>query len=143
MWQENLATLVSAWLFFLVMNAGDLETLVKNKDQRTPGERLQVKQGLSRIFCVEMFVLVPASAGLLLLVIPFFTRTVDVLGALASGSERERIALHAMMGIISYGFPFAALRERIANAMQAALTASTPRAPRAVAASGEAANEEE
>ena len=47
-----------------------------------------------------------------------------------------------MMGIISYGFPFAALRERLANVMQAALTAPAPTdRSRALAVRGEAANE--
>ena len=67
------------------MNAGDLKTLVKNKDQRTAPERLQIKQGLLRIMCIEMLVLVPASAGLLILVMPFFTRTVDALGTSRPG----------------------------------------------------------
>lgn len=137
MWLENLATLVSAWLFFLVMNAGDLKTLVKQEDQRTQEEQLQIKRGLFRILCLEILVLVPASAGLLVLIMPFLTQTVDALAALAAGTQRERVALHALVGIVSYGFPFGALRERISNAMQGALSAPEPKPRGAVHAGAE------
>lgn len=120
-----LTTLISAWLFFLVMNARDLKTLIKRRDQRTDEEQLQVCRGLLRLFLVEMLVMVPASAALILLLLPAFTHNVSALDVLAKGSERDEIALYAMMGIVSYGFPFATIRERLGTAIQAALVGST------------------
>src|SRR4051794_34603181 len=103
---ENLTTLASAWLIFLLMSARELKTLVKRDDQRSETEKIAVKNGLLRLLSFEFFILVPASAALLLLIMPLFTRNVEAFAVLAGGSDRDKIALHAMMGIVSYGFPF-------------------------------------
>lgn len=143
MWVESLATLGGAWLFFLVMNGGILKLLVKNTSQRLPEEQKRIELGLLRETVIEFFLLVPASAALLVMIKPFLIRTIPALGALSTGSAPERIALHAIIGIVSYSFPFGALRERISKAIQVGLTGSAdppaprpprPRQPRAVPA---------
>jgi len=121
---ENIVTVVSAWLFFVLMNAMDFKTLIKREEQRTQTERQAVQEGLPRLVLLEMLLFVPASAALLLLVMPVFTHNVSALDVLAKGSARERVALYALMGIISYGFPFAAVRDRLSSAVQAALAGS-------------------
>ena len=146
MWAESLATLIGAWLFFLVMNGSTLKLLSKKAAQRLPEEQQRVDRGLLRETIVEFFLLVPASAALLVLVKPFLIKTVPALGALATVAAPERLALHTIIGIVSYSFPFGALQDRISAAIQAGLTGRPtpglrqprapmgPRAPRAVPA---------
>ncbi len=110
---ENLATLIGAWLFFLLMNARSLNTLVKKDEQRKQDEKQAVSEGLQRVVALEFFLLVPASAGLVILLMPFLVNLVTGLSALNHGTAEQRVALHTMMGIISYGFPFRQLRERL------------------------------
>jgi hypothetical protein len=136
MWGESLATLGGAWLFFLVMNGATLKLLVKKSAQRLPEEQQRIDRGLVRETVLEFFLLVPASAALLVLTKPFLIRTVPALAALTTGTTPERIALHTIIGIVSYSFPFGALRERISNAIQVGFMGSTaparqPRPPRA------------
>jgi len=117
---DNAVTLISAWLLFLVMNTRKLTTLIKSKVQRTPEEAAEIAHGLYREVCLEFFVLVPASAALLIFLKPLFWLTIPTLKTLDSGAPGERIAAHALLGMTSYGFPFGSLRTRISSAFQAA-----------------------
>jgi hypothetical protein len=135
MWAESLATLVGAWLFFLVMNGNTIKLLSKKAAQRLPEEQERINRGLARETVVEFLLLVPASAALLVMIKPFLIRTVPGLAPLATAATPERIALHTIIGIVSYSFPFGALRDRISSAIQAGLTGTPapPRQPRAPA----------
>jgi hypothetical protein len=127
MWAESLATLAGAWLFFLVMNASTIKLLAKKVAQRLPEEQDRIDCGLVRETAVEIVLLVPASAGLLIMIKPLLIKAIPSFAALAMGPPPERIALHTIIGIVSYSFPFAALRDRISSAIQAALTGRSGR----------------
>jgi hypothetical protein len=118
-------TLISAWLLFLVMNFRTLATLIKNKEERTPEEATRVAHGLFKETCLEFFVLVPASAALLILLKPLFLFAIPTLKTLDSGNVGEQISANAILGMTSYGFPFGPLRERISNALQAVVSSPT------------------
>jgi|GEM_PF-4122206 len=96
-----LFTLMSAELFFFLLRANDLKILVKQDRQRTLQEQARVTRGLRRSLLLECLLFVPASAVLLLLLVPLVAPVVP--------SARLR-AFHALLGLVSYGFPFGAVR---------------------------------
>ena len=95
---------VSAGLFFLVFRSKDVQTIVKSRSQRTKVERQHVERGLRRSLFLELLVCVPASTGLLLLIAPLITPA-----NIAKGPELQP-AFYALLGLVSYGFPFATIR---------------------------------
>jgi hypothetical protein len=101
-----LYTFLAAELFFLLVSSNDLKKLIKRAEQRTPSEQKTVTRGLSRSLLLECIVFVPASAVLLLLMAPLVTWKAP------SGQEA---AMHALFGVVSYGFPFAAVRKFVTN----------------------------
>ncbi|HXX22036.1 MAG TPA: hypothetical protein VEO19_02670 [Terriglobia bacterium] len=116
---ETVVSFVSAGLFFLIMNHRELKALVKQLDQRTNLEKSQVESGLARTLALEFFLLVPASVALVVLMLPLILRMpyAGPLNTLARGPVEDRLALRTVLGIASYGFPFAALRERVGRAL--------------------------
>jgi hypothetical protein len=98
-------TLVSSELFLIVIRSGDITVLAKNETQRSPDEQTKIARGLFRSLVLELFLFVPASAALLLLIFP------PLVAAKVPFLMVSPIAFYAMLGIISYGFPFAAFRQ--------------------------------
>jgi hypothetical protein len=100
-----LVALACAELLFLLVSSKALLICVKAKEQVSTSERLQIKQGLRRSLFLECFLFVPASSVLALIIIkPLLTKA----GLLVwIGNQKS---FDGILGIVSYGFPFAALR---------------------------------
>jgi hypothetical protein len=95
-------SLLSAELVFVLTRAPDILVVCKARKQRTVGERGRVDAGLRRSLIIEFLVFVPASAWLVLLLSPLF------LAHVAGGADPS--AVHALLGVLSYGFPFTGLK---------------------------------
>jgi hypothetical protein len=117
-------TFVTAELLFLLVRSQDFKNIVKKDQQRTARERHRLSRGLVRAIMLDMLVFVPASCTLLLL-----------LSTLIVFRQEEPMhvrASYATLGLVSYGFPFAALRAivtRIAlNTLKEFATVAAPTA---------------
>jgi hypothetical protein len=95
-------SLLSAELVFVLTRAQDILVVCKARKQRTAGEKGRVDAGLRRGLSIEFLVFVPASACLVLLLSPLFLERV-------AGSA-DRSAVYALLGVVSYGFPFTGLK---------------------------------
>jgi len=95
-------TFIAAELLFLLVRSQDLKTLVKQEKQRTSSETHRVARGLLRSILLEVFIFVPASTTLLLFLAP-------LLISYSQPPIRMR-ATYVLLGIASYGFPFATVR---------------------------------
>ena len=98
------ATFLAAELLCLVIRANDIQVLVKRKPQRIQSEQRRVERGLLRSLVLEILVFVPASAYLILLIEPL------ILPEHWTGEGVPKIAVYSTLGLVSYGFPFAAFR---------------------------------
>jgi hypothetical protein len=111
---DLLFTLLGAWLFALLFKGRDIIALSKTATQRTAEEKKKVKEGLFRALLIEVFLLVPASAVLILIILPFLLKILgyatSVTNLLSQSSELRR-GFYALVGILSYNFPFATVRE--------------------------------
>lgn len=107
-WPNEAFAYLSATLFLLLARSRDLTILVKSRKQRTEDEQKEVDRGMLRSIMLEVVVFVPASATLALLV---------VLPLLESKIPNTRTA-YAMVGLVSYGFPFAAMRAIVVRIAQ-------------------------
>ncbi len=97
-------TFLSAELILVLVRSADIKILFKKRSQQSTPERKQVDQGLFRSVLLEVFIFVPVSAWLALLVVqPLFS--IERLGL--NISEQSYCAL---LGVASYGFPFATIR---------------------------------
>lgn len=99
--------LLSAELVFVLTRAPDILVVCKSRKQRTSGERVRVDAGLRRSLIIEFLVFVPASAALVLLLAPLY------LGRVTGGADRSEV--YALVGVVSYGFPFAGLKRVVTN----------------------------
>jgi hypothetical protein len=100
-------TIVSSELFLVIVRSRDISILAKNQSQRTDDEQSQVSRGLMRSLILELVLFVPASAILVLLIFP------PLAAAKFSSAFVSRdaiVAFYTGLGIMSYGFPFAAFR---------------------------------
>jgi hypothetical protein len=95
-------TYVGAELLLLLVRSRDVKILSKRNDQRTAQEQKRVARGLKRSLILEALILVPASATLVLLISPLVLRVAVTTANLT--------AVYTLLGIGSYGFPFAAVR---------------------------------
>jgi hypothetical protein len=78
--------------------------LAKSRSQRSKKEQHGVDRGLARSVVLELLVFVPASATLVCLLAPALARG-DVIGNPVLSNP-----IYAVLGIASYGFPFATVR---------------------------------
>lgn len=105
---EGFFTFIGAFLFFLIARSQEITIVLKESSQRTSDEEYRVKRGLRRSLILEIFMFVPVSALLIILITPLllpFTQIED--------QEQKRYAWYTLLGIVSYGFPFAAIKELI------------------------------
>jgi hypothetical protein len=100
-----IVTLLCAQLFFLLTRSSDILIACKKDVQRTKEERLRIKNGLTRSLFLEAILFVPASVVLFRLA--FFPIIYDKVLQI----NQNIVLWHAIIGIVSYGFPFAAIRQ--------------------------------
>lgn len=103
--------LVSPWfvmlgcaeLLLLLVSSNEIKIVCKSARTRTAGERRRIENGLRRSLLLEATVFVPASTILVLVVVrPWLVSKF--------GMSPDSPQLNGLLGVISYGFPFAALR---------------------------------
>lgn len=106
----ELCVFLGAFLFFLIIRSKDITVVLKKSSQRTEGEEFRVKRGLRRSLFLEIFIFVPASALLMVLITP-----------LLFSFDNKSYAWYSLVGIVSYGFPFAAIKKAITEMALATL----------------------
>ena len=105
---DQLFTLVSSELVFLLTRSRDIVSAFKTTAQRTSGEQMRVERGLVRSLVLEAVMFVPASAVLVILLTPLLGS--QMLFGLFDGVSHRR-ATYALLGVMSYGFPFATVKQ--------------------------------
>jgi hypothetical protein len=102
-WPPQCTLFVAAFLTCLLARAKDFTTALKTDSQRTPDERRSIKGGLGRSLFFDLGLGVPASGLLILLVSPVVTTHIEWM-------KDNPNAGFAILGIMSYGFPWVAFR---------------------------------
>jgi len=102
-----LIILLASELFLVITRSREITILVKKPTQRTEEEQKNVERGLFRSILLELLLFVPASVVLVLLLLPL-ARNKFVSFFTSPGSW---MAAYSLVGLISYGFPFAAVRQ--------------------------------
>jgi hypothetical protein len=114
-----LIALLSAELYLCLARSRELTILAKVPSQRTQGEQREVDRGLRRSVLLEALLLVPASVLLmLLLVVPFAMESAWI----KQCSEGIRSSSYAAFGLVSFGFPFTAVRRAVTRVALRTLT---------------------
>ena len=98
-------TLLSAELLFLIIRSNDLVIIVKKRIQRLETEQQRVNNGLCRSIIFEALVIVPASSFLVYLISPLIIPQ--------SFLVENPVATYALIGVVSVGFPFVAIKELV------------------------------
>jgi len=106
-----LITLAASELFFIIVRSRDITVLFKKTTQRTEQEEKSVERGLLRAILGELLLFVPASNALGLLLLPLIRGKFDS----AFSSPDTSLSVYALVGLVSYGFPFAAVRKIVTN----------------------------
>jgi hypothetical protein len=96
-------TVLSAELIFILVRSADILILLKSEEQRTGVERQRMKRGLLRSIVFDGLLFVPSSSALLILLSP-------LLLIRYSSQDAPTMAVNALIGVVSYGFPFTAVR---------------------------------
>ena len=94
---------MSAELIFILVRSADILILLKSEEQRTGVERQRMKRGLLRSIVFDGLLFVPSSSALLILLSP-------LLLIRYSSQDAPTMAVNALIGVVSYGFPFTAVR---------------------------------
>jgi len=111
---NTLFALLGAELFAMLFKGKDLIALSKKKTQHTPEEEEKIEAGLARGLALEFFILVPASTLLILLILPLLLQILphsNSIEAILAKSVDIRRSSYVALGIISYNFPFVAVKE--------------------------------
>ncbi len=110
----SLISLCTAELFVFLVRNREIQVIFKKAKQRTVPERYQVEHGLVRSLILEFILFVPASVTLVYVVLrPFLENIFANILLVKSGDVR--IAFYGVLGIVSYGFPFATIRRIITS----------------------------
>jgi hypothetical protein len=105
--RPELITLLAADLYVVLTRARDIEILVKRTSQRQAREQKEVERGLLRSLLLELFLFVPTSVVLVLMVVgPLLMQS----PVMSKASPKIIAASYGLLGVASYGFPFATLR---------------------------------
>ena len=107
-WSAFITALAAAELLLLIIRSKDIIALAKSASQRTETESLEISRGLGRSIVLEIALFVPASALLLTLISPI------VFGSVGNSDELYS-ARYALIGIASYGFPFATIKKTLTD----------------------------
>lgn len=105
----KLIVLLSAELVCILIRQEDVKVIAKSKSQRTEIEQHSMDRGVLRAMLLELFVFVPVSVALLLLLSSPIASFLIGKAAFPISS----VFINALLGVLSYGFPFATLREVI------------------------------
>ena len=98
-------TFLAAELIFLVVRSNDIKVIFKKKEHLSKQEIQKIKRGLRRSILLELILFVPVSAFLIILLEPILSIYQE------KQQDLSKIrAYYSLLGIISYGFPFASLR---------------------------------
>jgi hypothetical protein len=92
----------------LLTRTREITLLLKNNSQRSSIEQQEVARGLLRAVLLEGCVFLPASVLLVLIVIRPLILLSPFLASLSPGAASQ--AVYGLLGILSYQFPFAAVR---------------------------------
>ena len=110
----ELVTFCSAEAIFLLTRSREIRILIKSKRQRTSQENKETDRGILRSIVLEMLIFVPVSAELALMLFPIILRVSrSIESAVTTGSKELVRAIYGLLGIVSYGFPYATLRRII------------------------------
>jgi len=102
---------IGAWLYFLIDRSRDIQIALKVQRHLTREELRRINRGLKRSIIFECLIFVPVSTALLLFLTPLLTPTkIQSWLSIQYDAPRARIALYVLLGLISYGFPFAVVR---------------------------------
>lgn len=101
--------LVGAELFVLLVRSQEIVILAKSGSQRSVLEQRRVDRGLLRMILLELFLFVPTSAALFFFVGPALFHKWDVFPL----NARQHASGYFLLGILSWGFPFASIRALI------------------------------
>lgn len=109
---NSLISLATAEAFLLLVRAKQILVLARSNVQRDEVEREEVRRGLTRSLILEVLVFVPASVFLVLILIgPLFMRLSFVSALLSSRDTAQ--ACWGLLGLVSYGFPWLAVRSTV------------------------------
>jgi hypothetical protein len=97
---------LGAELYAVLARSRDIVVVVKGQARRTAREEKEVKSGLTASVVLELLLFVPVSATLVLLISPLLLTRMSW----SAESPRMQTAAYSLLGIVSYGFPFAAIR---------------------------------
>lgn len=112
--EDYLLTFLGAVLFALLARGRVITALIKSKDQRSEEERDLVKGGALRGLIVEFMLLIPVGSFLLFIILPLFLKLSKFGDSLQNTLGQDftlRLAFYAVVGVISYNFPFVVVRE--------------------------------
>ena len=118
-------TFVAAELVFVLARSRDILVVFRKEQQRTKEEQRQADRGLVRGLLLEAVVFVPASACLLILIAP----SLVPVRWLEGGKVQ---AFYSILGVVSYGFPFATFKRvitRLALKTLLEFASLTPKTP--------------
>jgi hypothetical protein len=106
-------TLACAELFGVLVRRRELLILFKQIPQRTDRENKQVAAGIGRSLVLEAVLFIPVSATPAHLILQPWILALEPFREMASTSLHGNLSFCGIMGIVSYGFPFASLRQLV------------------------------
>jgi hypothetical protein len=108
-----LISLFCAWLFSFLISSPEITVLIKKNSQLTPSERKAKEKGLLRSIVLQTVLFVPASVFLVLLIVRPILAVSPV--ALAFITASAKFSASGLLGILSYQFPFAAVKRAVTH----------------------------
>src|SRR5271165_3956691 len=105
---DGYISLVCAELFMVLTRTREITILLKADSQRMPRERQEVARGLGRALVLEGVIYLPASVSLVLIIVRPLVLLLPFAGPFSRGTAGY--ALSGLLGLLSYQFPFAAVR---------------------------------
>jgi hypothetical protein len=107
---STVTSLAAAELLLILMRTREIIIISKAPHQRTSEEQFQVERGLKRQVALEILLFVPVSVFFMSL---FMRNVLAELAAFKVLHTAHPVSFDAMIGSISYGFPFAGIRQWI------------------------------
>ena len=105
--------LICAEMLLFIVRSRQFNILIKTPQQRTQRENKEVNRGLFRCVALEALIFVPVSVVLVFVTIRPFAMLLPPVSAWSQSSQQMDTAVHAMLGIASYGFPFLTFRRLV------------------------------
>jgi hypothetical protein len=105
-----LISLLAAELFTTLVRTREIRAICKNEIHRTNKEKREIENGLARSVLLDFACFVPVSVILTFVIVTPFLMGISAVSIFVAKSSRHSMAFYGLLGIVSYGFPFAALR---------------------------------